>query len=347
MNILVIGGTNFIGPPVIRHLINMGHEVTVFHRGKTQAELPDRAHHLLGDRRYLSDFKSTFEQFAPEVVLDMFAYTQDDAQTLMKTFKGIAQRVVAISSIDVYRAYEIILGKELDKESGLIPVPLTEDSPLRSSFYPFREMPSRPLNAPVDYEKILVEQVVMSDPNLPGTIVRLPMVYGVNDPLHRLFPCLQRINEQRHVIVLEESLANWRGSYGYVENVAFAIALATTNEKAKNRTYHVAEKETLSEAERIAKIGEFAGWKGKILILPKEKMPTEWKLMLNTKQDWLVKSSRIRNELGYQEIVTRDEALKITIEWERNHPPEKPGEFAIPWLLDYETEDEIITKILN
>ena len=227
MNILVIGGTKFIGPPVIRHLINMGHEVTVFHRGKTQAELPDCVHHLLGDRRYLNNFKSRFEQLAPEVVLDMFAYTQDDAQTLMKTFKGIVKRVVAVSSMDVYRAYGIILGKEpgkeLGKESGLIPVPLTEDSPLRSSLYPFREMSSRPLNAPVGYEKILVERVVMSDPEIAGTIIRLPMVYGVNDPLHRLFPYLKRMDEQRHVIVLEESLANWRGSYGYVENVAFAI----------------------------------------------------------------------------------------------------------------------------
>ncbi len=343
MNILVIGGTNFIGPPVIRHLINMGHEVTVFHRGKTQAELPEQVNHLLGDRKDLNDFKSTFKQLGLEVVLDMFAYTQDDAQKLMKTFKGITQSVVAISSIDVYRVYDVLWGKESD----IIPIPLTEDSPLRSSLYPFREIPYLPLNAPADYEKILVERVVMSDPELPGTIVRLPMVYGVNDPLRRLFPYLQRMKEQRPVIVLEESIANWCGSYGYVENVAFAIALAATNKKAKNRIYHVAEKETLSESEGISKIGDLAGWKGKILTLPKEKMPSDWKLMLNTKQDWLVNSSRIREELGYQEIIPVDEALKSTLEWESNHPPEKPENFVTPWLLDYATEDKLATKNLD
>ncbi|KST66531.1 NAD-dependent epimerase/dehydratase family protein [Mastigocoleus testarum] len=343
MNILIIGGTNFIGPPVIRHLINMGHEVTVFHRGKTQTELPEQVHHLLGDRRDLNDFKSTFEQLAPEVVLDMFAYTKDDAQILMKSFRGIARRVVVISSIDVYRVYDVLWGRE----SNIIPVPLTEDSPLRSSLYPFREIPYRPLNAPADYEKILVEQVVMSDPELPGTIVRLPMVYGTNDPLRRLFPYLQRIKEQRPVIVLEESIASWRGSYGYVENVAFAIALAVTNEKAKNRVYHVAEKEALSESERIAKIGDLAGWKGKISTLSKEKMPSDWKLVLNTKQDWLVDSSRIREELGYQEIIPMNKALKSTLEWERNCPPEKPENFVTPWLLDYVTEDKLATKSLD
>lgn len=148
MKILIIGGTNFIGPPVVRHLINMGHEVIVFHRGKTIAEIPPTVHQILGDRSHLPNFKSEFEQISPQVVLDMILYTEKDALTLMNTFKGITQRVVAISSIDVYRAYGVFLGKE----SGVVPVPLTEDSPLRSSLYPFKEMPTRPLDAPVDYD---------------------------------------------------------------------------------------------------------------------------------------------------------------------------------------------------
>ncbi|MDZ8067143.1 MAG: hypothetical protein RMY64_16230 [Nostoc sp. DedQUE08] len=36
MKILIIGGTNFIGPPLVRQLITMGHEVSVFHREKLQ-----------------------------------------------------------------------------------------------------------------------------------------------------------------------------------------------------------------------------------------------------------------------------------------------------------------------
>ena len=40
MKILVIGGTNFIGPAVVRQLYAMGHEVTVFHRGKQQQTYP-------------------------------------------------------------------------------------------------------------------------------------------------------------------------------------------------------------------------------------------------------------------------------------------------------------------
>lgn len=155
-------------------------------------------HHLLGDRSKLADMKREFEHLAPQVVLDMIPYTEQDALTTMNTFKGITQRVVAISSMDVYRAYGVILGIE----SGPVePVPLTENTPLRQQLYPFRDMTERPLNAPAEYEKIVVERVVMGETDLTGTILRLPMVYGPGDPLHRLFPYLQRMDDNRPAIV--------------------------------------------------------------------------------------------------------------------------------------------------
>ncbi|MHC5721147.1 MAG: NAD-dependent epimerase/dehydratase family protein, partial [Nostoc sp.] len=99
-----------------------------------------------------------------------------------------------------------------------MPVPLTEESSLRQQLCPYREMPSRPITVPIDYEKILVERVVMAS-NLPRTIIRLPMVYGSRDFRHRLYCYLQRMDDNRPAIVLEDGTAQWRGSYGYVENV--------------------------------------------------------------------------------------------------------------------------------
>ena len=48
MRILVIGGTGFIGPPVVRELARMGHSVAVFHRANPNPELP--AEHPLVQR---------------------------------------------------------------------------------------------------------------------------------------------------------------------------------------------------------------------------------------------------------------------------------------------------------
>lgn len=342
MKILIIGGTNFIGPPVVRHLIAMGHEVTVFHRGKTTAQLPAGVHQILGERKYLTQMKDELQQLSPEVVLDMIAYTEHDARALIEAFQGMQARIVVVSSMDVYQAYSVLLGKESD----IVPVPLTENSSLRSLLYPFKEMPNRPLGAPDDYEKILVENVIMGNTDLPGTVVRLPMVYGENDPLHRLFPYLQRIDDKRPAIVVPESIANWRGSYGYVENVAYAIALAATNAIAQNRIYHVSDVEALTEVERITQIGEITHWQGKVVTVTQSQLPKEWKLPFNTQQDWLVDSTRIRQELEYKEIVPLNEALKRTVNWQRANLPEQPEQFAAPWLLDYVDEDKILSQVI-
>ncbi|MGK7951419.1 MAG: NAD-dependent epimerase/dehydratase family protein [Xenococcaceae cyanobacterium] len=337
MKVLVIGGTRFIGIHVVRQLIKMGYEVIVFNRGQTAAELPEEVKCLKGDRHNLSDYRSKFQKLAPQVVLDMIPYTAKDAQGVVDTFKEITQRIVAISSADVYRARDIIW----QRETGIIDrTPLTENSPLRSQLYPYRGLSDDPLAR--DYDKIPVEQVLMSTSDLPATILRLPMVYGAGDYQHRLYPYLKRMDDKRPAIVLEEKLARWQGCYGYVENVAYAIALAVNDERAKGRIYNVAEPPGSTVADLIKAIAEIVGWQGKIVIVPKTQMPDTWNFKANLDQHWITDSSLIRTELGYEELVNRHEALRKTISWERKHPPEGFSEADNSKLLDYNTEDAIL-----
>jgi len=324
MRVLIIGGTGFIGPHVVKWLHKMGHEVTVFHRGQTQAPLPLEVRHILGDRRRLEDFAEEFKRIAPEVVLDMIPITEQDAQTVMSTFKGATRRVVAISSQDVYRAYGKLIGLEPGPPE---PVPLKEDAPLRRRLYPYRgptpRTPEDPHKWLDDYDKIPVECVVLGDPKLPGTVLRLPMVYGPGDWQHRLFPYLKRMDDGRPAILLEEGLANWRWTRGYVENVAYAIVLAATEERATGRIYNVGEPEALTMAEWVKAIGQAAGWEGKLVKVPKDRLPPHLVEAINTDQHLVVDTSRIREELGYEEPISRKEALRRTIDWERRHPPDE------------------------
>jgi nucleoside-diphosphate-sugar epimerase len=337
MRILLIGGTRFSGPHVVRRLVEMGHQVALFHRGKTEADLPKEVKRILGDRRNLSDFSDEFKHFAPEVVLDMIPATEQDARSAMSTFAGIAQRVAAISSQDVYRAYGRLIGIEPGSPE---PVPLTEDSPLRRKLYPYRER-ARPGSREYDYEKILVEQLFMGDPALPGTILRFPMVYGPGDSQHRLFPYLKRMDDNRPIIPLEQGMAGWRWTKGYVENIAAAIVLAVTDQNATGRIYNLGEEESLSEAEWIGAIGAAAGWNGRVVIASKERLPAHLLSDVNTDQHLVVDTTRIRKELGYTESVSRDEALSRTIAWERTHPPNEID----PKMFDYGAEDALLAEL--
>jgi len=53
VKILVIGGTGFIGSYLVRELSEIGHSVSVFHRVKTQVNLP--AESILGGARIWPD----------------------------------------------------------------------------------------------------------------------------------------------------------------------------------------------------------------------------------------------------------------------------------------------------
>lgn len=322
MRILVLGGTRFIGHAVVTRLHHAGHTVTLFHRGHTHADdLPDLSH-LHGDRGQLAGFRDAFADLAPDVVLDMAPATEDDARTVMDTFRGLAGRVVAISSCDVYRAFGVLTGKE----SGLPdPVPLTEGAPLRRHLYPHRGATFRTSDDErrwkEEYEKILVERAVMGDPQLPGTILRLPLVYGPRDNQHRLFPYLRRMDAGEPSITLDARLAEWHASRGYVGNVGAAIALSVTDDRARGRIYNVAEPDALSEAEWIGAIADAAGWNGEIIAVQPEQLPEQQRVTMNVAQPLVIDSTRIREELGYREVAAQRDALQETVAWERAYPP--------------------------
>ena len=340
MRIIVIGGTGFIGAYVVARLA-AEHEVTVVHRGKHPGTLPSSPHRInfmIGDRDRLEGLADQFSrQPRPDVVLDMIAGDQRQALAVVEAFRGVAGRLVTTSSMDVYRAYEIALGLA---PGPLEPLPLTEESPLRTALHPYRNRPagSVPIDwVTPDYDKILVERVVRSEPLLAATVLRLPMVYGPGDPLHRFHGFVKRMDDGRPTIPIDQAWARWQGPMGYVEDVAAAIALAVTNPAAGGRTYNIAEADALTWADWARAVGQAAGWDGRIVILPREHTPKHLIPPFRAEQHWTASSSRIRNELGYRETVTRAEALTRTVAWERTNPaPFDPTAF------DYEAEGRAI-----
>lgn len=50
LDILILGGTGFIGPYQVRYAVARGHRVTIFTRGRREADLPREVTHLRGDR---------------------------------------------------------------------------------------------------------------------------------------------------------------------------------------------------------------------------------------------------------------------------------------------------------
>jgi nucleoside-diphosphate-sugar epimerase len=230
-------------------------------------------------------FPAELFEFKPDVVILTVAMGAVDARAAVEAFAGRAGRIVLLSSGDVYRAYGRFTGTEpgpIDK--GL----LTEDAPLRSVLFPYRHKASSPEALEYWYEKILAERAVLNAPDLPGTVLRLPKVYGPGG------------NEDLATVYRYRHHPNWRWTHGFVENVAAAVELAAIHPVAGGRIYNVGEAYTPTTAERLA-------W------LPPSTIEPDLSSQFDFAQDIAYDTSRIRVELGYCEIVPEKEGLLRTL----------------------------------
>ena len=99
LRILILGGTGFIGPYQVRYAVERGHTVSVFNRGRRQADLPDGVEHLQGDRNGQLD---ALRGRKWDVVIDnpttLPVWVRDAASLLRES----ADRYIFVSTISVY-----------------------------------------------------------------------------------------------------------------------------------------------------------------------------------------------------------------------------------------------------
>src|SRR5260370_28940173 len=126
---------------------------------------------MVGDSNDLGAQRAEFKWFSPDVVLDFLLSDDLQARALMETVRGLTRRVVAVSSQDVYRAYEVLLKKT---PGPLQELPITEDSELRTRLHPYDREHLRRTHAAFscvteDYDKIPVEPIILGDGASPVT----------------------------------------------------------------------------------------------------------------------------------------------------------------------------------
>jgi nucleoside-diphosphate-sugar epimerase len=113
MRILVMGGTRFVGRPLVARLQAAGHQLTLFTRGKQP--VPAGVEHLLGDRGDDAGL-ATLEGRAFDVIVDSSGRSQEDSRRVVARTGAPAHRFVYVSSAGVYGDSELW--------------PLDEDSPI-------------------------------------------------------------------------------------------------------------------------------------------------------------------------------------------------------------------------
>jgi len=172
--LLILGGTGFIGPSMVRYAVERGHEVTIFTRGRTEADIPD-VEHLIGDR---TGDLSALEGHTWDVILDNNARDYRWVQLSTDLLRDSAEHYLFVSSISAYSVAEMNLEGVAYPLSEPI---MDEDAPL----FPRPDDFQDGQEAPYGLSKTLAEQAC--EATFPGrtTVVRPGLIVGPGDPTDR------------------------------------------------------------------------------------------------------------------------------------------------------------------
>jgi nucleoside-diphosphate-sugar epimerase len=308
MRVMVLGGTRFIGAAVVEELHAHGHELLVVHRGEHEPADAPEADHLHADRQDLPHLRGPVDDFGPEAVVDVCAYSAADAETALAAVGDV--RLLVVSSMDVYRAFGAVLaGTETDA------LPVDETSPVRSERYPYRGR-SHPSADTDSYEKLDVEAAYLAR---EATVCRLPMVYGERDHQRREEPLLRRVRAGRDRV--PTGSGGWLWTRGYVRDVAAGIRLALESDASVAEVLNLGEARTWSMGLWARHVLEAAGSGAELVRVPDVLLPDDLKALGTIPQHLLVDSSKARDLLGWTETDPH-EALHRSVAWHLANPPE-------------------------
>lgn len=99
MKLLVLGGTRFAGRHLVELALSRGHEVTLFHRGKTNPGLFPGTEEVLGDR---DGGLSALPNRSWDAVLDFCGYVPRIVRQSVERLRGVTSLYVFVSTVSVY-----------------------------------------------------------------------------------------------------------------------------------------------------------------------------------------------------------------------------------------------------
>jgi nucleoside-diphosphate-sugar epimerase len=310
MRTLVLGGTRFIGRAVVDELLAAGHEVLVVHRGEHEPTgLPD-VRHVHVDRRQLASRSAEFADFAPDALIDLSAMTAGDATAALGAVPRDLRMVVA-SSIDVYRAFSSLWAGAVTD-----PVPLTEESPVRTGPPPDRSYVMQGYDyGPAEYEKLDVEAAYLAR---GGVVCRLPMVYGPHDYKRREEFVLGRLRAGRRRIPVGSGGFLW--SRGHVADLARGLRLALEHPDLNGEVFNLCEARCAPVRLWMEWILEAAGVQVDLVRVTDELLPEDLEISGEIAQHWLVSPQKARDVLGWVHADPK-ERVRDSVGWHLAHPP--------------------------
>lgn len=244
MNVLVIGGTRYMGAELVWRLLLSGHAVTLFNRGRTPDPFGGRVERLTGDRR-TDDFGRLLRGRRFDAAVDFAAYGGPDAQAVVDTLDVGHYVVISTGQVYLVRDVPPLPARESDYDGALMARP---DDP--------RDL--------ADWEygigKRAVEDVLAyawEIARFPSTRVRIPIVNGERDQSRRLEAYLWRILDGGPLLLPDGAAAPIR--HVYAGDVVRFLLRILDDPQTHGRAYNVCHDELLPLRDVLSLLAEAMG----------------------------------------------------------------------------------------
>lgn len=322
---LLIGGTGPTGPAIARGLEERGYELTILHRGAH--EIPEVAHfeHLHGDVFSDEGLQDVLGARSFDVVIAAYGRLRSSASVL----SGRAGHFVSIGGAPVYRGF---FDPAVHSPRGL-PVPTREDAALATEADDGKSY------------RIGRTEEMLFEAQADATHFRYPYVYGPRQLAPREWCVVKRVLDRRPFIIVPDGGLSLV-PFGYVDNLAHALMCAVDNpEAAKGQIFNCGDDEKLTIRQVVEITADELGHDLEIVSMPHElAIPARPLMMSYLPEHRVVDTAKLREVLGYRDVVPAREAVRRAVRWLVENPPEPGGyeEFALQDPFDYRAEDILV-----
>ena len=330
MKVLLIGGSGPTGLPIVRGLLDAGHDLTLLNRGlhpkPELAGIPT----ITADPYDEASFADAIGDTTWDTVVAMYGRLR----MIARTTKGRCDYFVSVGGVPAYLGWT----DPWQFDPPGLPVPVHEDAALV-------------VDDTVDskgYRIVRTEEAVY-DAHPNAAHFRYPYMYGPWQPVPREWSIVRRVLDGRtRIIVPDDGLTLHH--HGYTENVAAAVLRAILHpELASGTIFNVGDEEVLTIRQVVELCARALGADLEIVSMPYDLAVPAWPLMAQPLPTHRVMDlSRLHHQLGHRDVVPAREAVRRTALWLAENRPE-PGaaeETVLTDPFDYAAEDALIDSWL-
>jgi nucleoside-diphosphate-sugar epimerase len=321
---LLIGGTGPTGPAIAAGLERRGFDLTILHSGNH--EVPEVSHlrHLHGDVFSSHGLGAALGTETFDIAIASYGRLRSIAEVMM----GRVGRLLSIGGAPVYRGF---FDPALYWPPGL-PVPTREDAPLASESDDGKS-----------YRIGRTEQLLFEH-HPTATHFRYPYVYGPRQLAPREWCVVRRILDRRPFLILPDDGLSLI-PFGYVDNLAHAMMLAVDQPDASlGEIFNCGDDEKLTIRQVAEIITDELDHDWELLSMPAQFAIAARPLMMSYRTTHrVVDTAKLRQRLGYRDVVPPRQAVRLAARWLVANPPAAGGyeETALQDPFDYASEDRL------